>query len=883
MKLLVNRLFWAIAGILLRLRYRVTVEEADALAALDGPTLVLPNHPAYVDPALVLSHLRLGRSLRPLVFSGIYRLLPLRPLMAMVDAFEVPDLSAQSRDAQAKTLGMIDAVVERIHRGDSFLIYPSGRLQRGNREVVGSARAIHEILSRCPEVNVVLVRTRGVWGSSFSCAATGALPSLVPTILRNLGWALAALLVFLPRRKVTIHAEVLAPRTLPFATREQTNAFLEGWYNIDGPQEPLFVRSSHLFGPTEGKYAAAVALPAVDPATIDPKTIRLVNDLVQGQLGREVDAGDLTFDTTLESLGMDSLDRMDATLKVEQQFGFHNAAVVNTLGELWSLADGKLAGEGKEEPIPVPPAWFAPPRSTDSPAVLAGTVAEAFVRRALLAPAQAAVADRISGVLPARRLLVGASLMARRFATWPEKHVGIMLPASVAADIVFFALHMAGKTPVMMNWTTGPANLAHGVKVTGTRRIVTSKKLIDRLGIEVAGAEYEYLEAIRGGIGKGEQVSTLLGTILNPGGILRALPKQDPDEPAVFLFTSGSESAPKTVPLSHTNLITNITDSLEVIEATASDSLLGFLPPFHSFGLTGNVLLPHLTGIRSVRHADPTDARGLVQTIRAYQPTLLFTTPTFLSYILAVSKAGDLKSLRRIITGAEKCPDAVFDQAQALAPEGVILEGYGITECSPVLAANRVGDRHRGSIGRPVRHVDIRIVDVDSGEPVATGETGMLLAAGPSIFSGYLNHDGPSPFVELEGRQWYRTGDLVVADADNRLSFKGRLKRFLKAGGEMISLPALEEPFSRRHAPDENGPKVAVEGIETPGGRHITLFTTFPLALREASQILLEDGLRGVMRLDEVRQIERIPILGTGKTDYKELRRLVTEAVAPHG
>ena len=146
MKLLLNRLFWWVAGLLLRLRYSVRVEGAEGLARLSGPTLVLPNHPAYVDPPLVLSHLRLGRSLRPLVFSGVYRLLPVRPLMWLADAFEVPDLTAQSRDAQAKTREMIDAVVARVQAGDSFLIYPSGRLQRGNAEVVGSARAVHEIL-----------------------------------------------------------------------------------------------------------------------------------------------------------------------------------------------------------------------------------------------------------------------------------------------------------------------------------------------------------------------------------------------------------------------------------------------------------------------------------------------------------------------------------------------------------------------------------------------------------------------------------------------------------------------------------------------------------------------------------------------------------------
>ena len=246
--------------------------------------------------------------------------------------------------------------------------------------------------------------------------------------------------------------------------------------------------------------------------------------------------------------------------------------------------------------------------------------------------------------------------------------------------------------------------------------------------------------------------------------------------------------------------------------------------------------------------------------------------------MLAVSGPDDLRSLRRVITGAEKCPDDVFDRTQALAPEAVILEGYGITECSPVVAANRVGDRRRGSVGRPVSNVDIRVVDVDSGVPVPPGETGMLLASGPSIFSGYHNHDGPSPFVELEGRRWYRTGDLVTTDAEGWIAFRGRLKRFLKAGGEMISLPALEEPFARRFPPDESGPRVAVEGIETPGSRHIVLFTTFALPLREAAQMLLDDGLRGVMRLDEVRVLPAIPVLGTGKTDYKELRRLVTEA-----
>jgi long-chain-fatty-acid--[acyl-carrier-protein] ligase len=568
---------------------------------------------------------------------------------------------------------------------------------------------------------------------------------------------------------------------------------------------------------------------------------------------------------------------MELALTIEQQFGFRSDTVVDTLGGLWALADGKLAStSATSRHAAAPPAWSRPASHGDR-RVLADTVAEAFVRRVIAEPDAVAVADAISGVLSARRMLVAATLMARRFAAYPEPHVGVMLPASAAADIVFYALHLAGKVPVMMNWTTGPANLAHGIRVTDTKRILTSRKLVDRLGIEVEGAAYEFLEEIKQGIGRLEAATTMLAARLAPSGFLRRLPKQRPDDPAVFLFTSGSESAPKTVPLTHDNLIANVAASLEVLEPDAGDSLLGFLPPFHSFGLTGNVLLPVVAGIRSVRHADPTDARGLVRLIEIYRPTMLFTTPTFLGYILAACSGDELRSLKKIITGAERCPDATFAACRRLAPDATILEGYGITECSPVVAANRLNRVKAGSIGGPVRHVETIVVDPDTHEPVAAGATGMLLVRGRSIFKGYHRHDGPSPFVEAVGHTWYRTGDLVSADADGFFTFRGRLKRFLKAAGEMISLPALEEPFQRRFPPDDNGPRVAVEGIETPGGRHVVLFTTFDLPLRDASEILLADGLRGVMRLDQIHRLERIPVLGTGKTDYTSLRRLVTE------
>ena len=886
MQRLIDGMFWGLIRAILRLRYRVMIDGLESLKGLSGPVLVLPNHPCYIDPPTVLSQLHLGidQKLRPLVFSGTYRVPFLWPLMKLVGAFEVPDLSAQSRSAANRTQELIDAVAERVKQGDSFLIYPSGRLQRTHVEAIGSARFVYELVKRCPELQIVVVRTRGLWGSLWGCARTGQPPDLTKTVLEALGWLVAAAFFFLPKRRVHLHIEQLTRDQLPLDSREAFNKSLEDWFNVDAPAEPLFVRYNWLFGPTEGHYQPPQT-DIVDPASLKPKTIDQVNEVVAGFLKRELTPEERDATTRLEDLGLDSLDRMELALRIEQQFGFHSDTVVDTLGGLWALADGKLTAHARStKPVEVPKSWFAPMaggtagNGNGQPDwLLDETVAAAFTRRMLEAPDTAATGDPMTGLLSRRRLLVGATLMARRFAAIPEPHVGVMLPASVAADLVFYGLHLAGKTPVMMNWTTGPANLAHGIRATDVNQVISSSRLVDRLGLEIDGAGYLFLEDVKKTIGKAEAVSTMLTSRLRPGSLLRSLPRQREADPAVFLFTSGSESAPKTVPLTHRNLLANIDASLAVLQPEPDDTLLGFLPPFHSFGLTGNVLLPQLAGIRSVRYADPTDAPGLVRLIAAYKPTMLFTTPTFLGYILNSCAGNELASLRKIITGAEVCPESTYDLCRQRAPEATILEGYGITECSPVVAANRLQKIKHGTIGKPVRHVESVIVHHETGEPVAPGETGMLLVRGDSVFAGYHAYEGPSPFMEHGGHRWYRTGDLVAADEDGYLRFQGRLKRFLKAGGEMISLPAIEAPLQKKFPADENGPKVAVEGIESPDGRQIVLFTTQDITLREAAEILLEAGLRGVMRLDEVRKVASIPLLGTGKTDYKTLRAWIEQ------
>jgi long-chain-fatty-acid--[acyl-carrier-protein] ligase len=251
-----------------------------------------------------------------------------------------------------------------------------------------------------------------------------------------------------------------------------------------------------------------------------------------------------------------------------------------------------------------------------------------------------------------------------------------------------------------------------------------------------------------------------------------------------------------------------------------------------------------------------------------------------MSFIFGRLKPGEAPKQRLVVVGAEKCPDELFDRVKQISPQATVLEGYGVTECSPCVSVNPVAKPKRGTIGQPLPNVTVCVRDMETNAPLLANAMGMLHVSGPIIFPGYLAHDGEQPFCDFDGKRWYITGDLAALDDENYILFHGRLKRFLKAGGEMISLPALEEPFAKKYPPTDEGPRVAVEGIEIPGGRKVVLFSTADISLESANAVLRAEGLHGVMKLDEVKRVDKIPVLGTGKTDYKVLRKIIEET--PH-
>jgi long-chain-fatty-acid--[acyl-carrier-protein] ligase len=861
---------------LTRLRYRIEIQGLDRLRELRGPALVLPNHPGYIDPVLVMTQLGAEIPLRPLVVSFMYRPLFLRPLMTLIHALEVPDMEQHSHSAREQIEPLIQTVVAGLDRGGKFLIYPAGKIERHGIEQIGSTRAVSDILAKRPDTTLVLVRTVGVWGGMSTYATHARMPDLGRNFLSALGVVLANFIFFTPRRRIKMTIEIVDPKSLPGLTRDKLNPFLESWYNRELSRTPVYVPYHPWFGPRTFDYPPIPTGIDVPLDKITPATKQAVLEVLEEKLKRPLTEPEKEPATLLENLNLDSLDRMEIAQNLEDRFGFRSDVIASSVGELWGLAQG-LIETGQDETIKVPPAWNAPLADPDeSLSFHAPTLLEALVRQAIAHPREPAAADDLSGVVTYERLLTGARLMAKRFAPLPGEAVGLMLPASVAADISFLALLWAGKLPVLLNWTTGPVNLNHAARVMGLKRVIASRKFIDRIGIRIEGVDYVFLEDIRADIGKLEALTTLLGIRFFPRSLLATLPKYEPHQPAVVLFTSGSEKAPKAVPLTHRNLGADIRGGASALAFHRRDILLGFLPPFHSFGLAANMVLPLLGGMRVVHHADPTDASGLVRKIAAYKPTLLFTTPTFFNYILNAAKPGDLASLRIVITGAEKCPESLTARAKEKAPGALLIEGYGITECSPVVSVGRPGRIRPGTIGEPLDGVQVLVVDPDSMQTLPSGQRGLLLVHGDTIFPGYLHYDGPNPFHEHNGKRWYITGDLTSVDVDGFIHFAGRLKRFIKAGGEMISLPALEEPLAAAHPPGENGPQVAVEGIETDGGRKIVLFTTTDLKLADANALLTQAGFRGIMRLDEVRKIEKLPLLGTGKIDYKVLRAQIT-------
>ncbi|GMU82618.1 MAG: hypothetical protein AMXMBFR47_24890 [Planctomycetota bacterium] len=869
----------------LSLRYRIRVKGLDAIAARGTRGIVFfANHPGLIDPIIVFT--TLFKPFRPRALADqdqIDRPL-IRSLARRVGVVPLPDIRKHGPGAKAIVEQRMRECFDGLRGSDNLLLYPSGHIYRSRNEDLRGNSGVEQILKEVPEVRVVLLRTRGVWGSRFTFAR-GDFPHLGQVLRQCLFDILASFIFFVPKREVTL--EFIEPTDFPRrADRAAMNAFIETWYNDHAPPALYVPRTIWERGGV--REMPDPEPPRTQTATADiPASVRgLVTSHICEVAGV---AAVQDSDRLSQDLGLDSLARAELALWIGKEFGhpISDVDAIQTVGDLMLAARGQAVVAKAVALKPVPPAWFAGRVRERLAAPSGRTLADAFLDAASRAPGQVIIADQVRGAMTYRDLVTAVLVLRPMFERLAGDRLGIMLPASAGASATYLATMFAGKTPVMVNWTTGARSLKYVLDASETRHVLTSKLLVERVkgqGLDLGeiADRFVYLEDLGAGVGKWTKLWAALGARLSWSSLRRA----KVSEHAAILFTSGSEAMPKVVPLTHENILANIRDLLTTYGLFRDDGLMGFLPPFHVFGLTVTMLLPLTTGLRAVYHANPTEAWVIARLLEAYKPSIVLGTPTFLSGILRASSDAQLSSLRLAIVGAEKCPERTYQAFAQRCPGAKLIEGYGITECSPVVSAVREDDLRFGTIGRVMPSVEYAIVDAETGEALrrrdeaAHGEpqAGMLLVRGPNVFPGYLGN-APSPFVEHAGRQWYRTGDLVSEDADGVLTFRGRLKRFVKIGGEMISLPAIEsalEPALSK--PDDEAPAFAIEATPSEEHPEIVLFSTREIDRGGANRLIREAGLSALHNVTRVERVEALPLLGTGKTDYRALKERLKSA-----
>ncbi|HDQ44620.1 MAG TPA: bifunctional acyl-ACP--phospholipid O-acyltransferase/long-chain-fatty-acid--ACP ligase [bacterium] len=498
-----------------------------------------------------------------------------------------------------------------------------------------------------------------------------------------------------------------------------------------------------------------------------------------------------------------------------------------------------------------------------------------FIKMAKKFGDKMAIIDKTTGKeVPYAKALIASLILTKKFGKYQEGYIGMMIPTSAGSFLTVLGIIMAGKVPVMINYSTGAANnCEYAQKKCGFKTIVTSRALCEKIGCRLVPGMV-FLEDLMETITAGDKLQAALRSKLPFGTLVRKLPKADIEDVVVILFTSGCEKDPKAVQLTHKNIGSNIRDVVELFGLNDKDILMSILPLFHVFGYTVNFWLPMTTGMTAVTYANPLDYKAIPSIIREQKATMIAGTPIFFSGYLRESKPGDFETLRHAVAGADKCPDALragYKQKHNLD----LLEGYGTTETSPVISVN-LHDRNKpGSIGPPLPSVRVKIADLESGEVLPPNHEGKILVKGDIVMKGYFD-DIEETSLRIENG-WYDTGDMGMLDDDGFLWHRGRLKRFVKIGGEMVSLVKTENVLEQL-LPDGVDCCIVEVPDSVKGARLIAAVTQ-----KVSEKDLIKKMGRKLPPIEIPKQfivIPDMPKLGSGKINFREITDIVQSEVS---
>lgn len=491
-----------------------------------------------------------------------------------------------------------------------------------------------------------------------------------------------------------------------------------------------------------------------------------------------------------------------------------------------------------------------------------------FVRVAKSNASKLAIIDRTTG----RRITYGKALiatliLAEKFQRYEKGFIGIMIPTSSGCALAQLAALMSGRTPVMINYSTGAAmNVVYAQKKCAFHTVITSKALLEKIKCPLLPGMV-LIEDIMASIGTADKLKAALRSKLPTPFLLSSIHGGQPDDNLVILFTSGSEKEPKAVQLTHRNIMSNVESLGKTIPFFSEDIFLANLPYFHVFGQTANLWVPFVKGMTIVTYANPLDFKAICDVVREEKVTLMCGTPTFFWGYLRKSTPGDFASVRILLSGADKCPDTLR-QAYLEKHNKVLLEAYGATETSPAITANSPTHNRPGSVGRVLSGVQVRIENYETNEACKTGDIGKILVKGDLVMKGYFDDFEETSLHIRHG--WYDTGDMGLMDKDGYLWHVGRLRRFVKIGGEMVSLIRVEGALEKCLAPDNEC--CVVEVPDAIRGAKIVAVITQPIdekaVLKNMSATLPNIALPKQFII-----MEELPKMGSGKIDF----RLLTE------
>jgi len=501
-----------------------------------------------------------------------------------------------------------------------------------------------------------------------------------------------------------------------------------------------------------------------------------------------------------------------------------------------------------------------------------------FVRNAKKFGKKLAIIDKTTGSnVTYLKALIASLILKSKFSRYDKGFIGIMIPTSAGCALASVAALMSGRIPVMINYSTGAeANAKYAQKKCRFKTIITSKALLEKINCPVIEGMV-LIEDIMKGISTGDKLKAAVKSLLPLSILLSAIHKGDEDDTAVILFTSGSEKDPKAVPLSHKNIASNIHGFSDYMGITSEDKILSNLVFSHVFGLTVNLWVPLYHGMTMVTYANPLDFQTISKIAHDEQPTLMVGTPSFFWGYLQKSDPGDFKSLRLMIAGADKCPDALRDGYKQ--KHGVtLLEGYGATETSPVISVNSHENNRPGSTGKVLPNIQVRIENFETGKECAAGEVGKILVKGPSVMYGY--YDDPEQTAEVLKDGWYNTGDMGYLDNEGYLWHAGRFKRFTKVGGEMVSLVKVENTMEK-YLP-QGATCCIVEIMDEKKGSVIVATVSQDVNKTEILRKLMND-LPSIALPRQFITIEQLPMMSTGKVDFRTVTKMVQEIMNKSG